>query len=58
MKIYDPYWKYENIIKYDPYWKYENIWPILAIWKRYVSEKSASQVIGSNAHHKSDCRII
>ena len=33
-------------------------YPILAIWKLYVWEKSASQVIGQNAHHKSDCRIF
>ena len=32
--------------------------PILAIWKLYAWEKSASQVIGQNAHHKSDCRIF
>ena len=32
--------------------------PILAIWKLYAWEKSASQVIDQNAHHKSDCRIF
>ena len=30
------------------YWLYEN----------YAREKSASQVTGQNAHHKSDCRIF